>query len=260
MYDATITKIGESATAKVSLLERSRAAYVVAAMLAGAYVGLGIALIFTIGAPAAAAGSAYLKPLMGVSFGIALTLVILAGAELFTGNNLIMTLGVLTRRVRGRNLASVWAWSWVGNLLGSVGLAALIAGSGALAGASPFVASVAGAKMGAPALELVLRAVLCNWLVCLAVWMSMRTENDAAKCIAIFWCLYAFIACGFEHSVANMTLLALALFGPHGEAVTWLGFARNLGWVTLGNVIGGAVFVAGAYWATTLGRGGRGDV
>jgi nitrite transporter NirC len=260
MYDATIKKMGEAASAKDALLKRSRTGYFVASLLAGAYVGMGIALIFSIAGPLAAAGSPLLKPVMGVSFGIALTLVVLAGAELFTGNNLIMTLGVLTRRVDGRALTGVWVWSWIGNLLGSMGLAALIWGSGALAGSGEFIAKVAGAKMGAPAIELVLRAVLCNWLVCLAIWMSMRTDNDAAKCIAIFWCLYAFIACGFEHSVANMTLLTLALFGPHGEAVTWMGFARNIYWVTLGNVIGGAVFVAVAYWATTLVAGGRKDV
>src|SRR5262252_3623143 len=78
----------------------------------------------------------------------------------------------------------------------------------ALAGKSPLIINVAAAKMNAPALELVARAMLCNWLVCLAIWTSARMTSDAAKCIAIFWCLYAFIASGFEHSVANMTLLS----------------------------------------------------
>ena len=95
--------------------------------------------------------------------------------------------------------------------------------------------------------------VLCNWLVCLALWMSARVDSDIAKCAVIFWCLLAFIASGFEHSVANMTLLGLALAGHHPETVSIAGFAWNLGWVTLGNVIGGALFVGGAYYVSTYG-------
>jgi len=76
-------------------------------------------------------------------------------------------------------------------------------------------------------------------------------SSDSARCIVIAWCLLAFIACGFEHSVANMTLLLLALAGQHPETVSWAGMAWNLGWVTLGNIVGGAVFVAGAYWAAS---------
>ena len=79
------------------------------------------------------------------------------------------------------------------------------------AGKTPLIINVAAAKMNAPAVELVARAMLCNWLVCLAIWTSARMTNDTAKCIAIFWCLYAFIASGFEHSVANMTLLSIVL-------------------------------------------------
>jgi nitrite transporter NirC len=101
--------------------------------------------------------------------------------------------------------------------------------------------------------DLFARAVLCNWLVCLAIWMAARVDSDIAKCAVIFWCLLAFIACGFEHSVANMTLLGLALAGNHPEAVSIAGAAWNLAWVTLGNVVGGAVFVGGAYYVSTHG-------
>ena len=94
--------------------------------------------------------------------------------------------------------------------------------------------------MNAPALELVARGALCNWLVCLAIWTAARMSGDAAKCIAIFWCLYAFIASGFEHSVANMTLLSIALLAPHPGTVSLAGLAWNLAWVTLGNLLSGA--------------------
>ena len=94
-----------------------------------------------------------------------------------------------------------------------------------------------------------------GWLVCLALWMSARVTSDSAKCIAIFWCLLAFIACGFEHSVANMTVLGLALAGQHPDTVSLAGAAHNLAWVTLGNAIGGGLFVAGAYWVASHGFG-----
>jgi nitrite transporter NirC len=78
-------------------------------------------------------------------------------------------------------------------------------------------------------------------------------QSDSAKCIVIFWCLFAFIACGFEHSIANMTILAVAMFGNHPDTVSVAGFAYNMLWVTLGNIIGGAVFVAGSYFVATNG-------
>jgi nitrite transporter NirC len=185
---------------------------------------------------------------MGLSFGIALTLVVFAGSELFTGNNMFMVAGVLEKKVTVADLVRVWGWSWFGNLIGSMGLAALVVGSGVMMSKAEFVIKIAQAKMQAPLAELFLRGILCNWLVCLALWCSNRTKSDTAKCILIFWCLFAFIACGFEHSVANMTLLPMALFLPHSEAVNWLGFGKNLLAVTAGNIIGGGFFVSALYW------------
>jgi nitrite transporter NirC len=231
--------------------------YFVLSMLAGAYVGLGIVLIFAIGAPLAAAGSGATRAVMGASFGVALTLVIFAGSELFTGNNLIMTVGALSRTVTPGMLARVWVASFAGNVLGSVLLAAATAWSGVLsrAPAREFVLGIVAAKMAAPAAELFFRAVLCNALVCLAVWMGFRTKDETARLVLIFWCLFAFIGAGFEHSVANMTLLAIGLFLPHDPAaVSWLGFARNLFIVTVGNVVGGALVIALPYWYVAQGQ------
>ena len=101
--------------------------------------------------------------------------------------------------------------------------------------------------MNAPALALLARGALCNWLVCLALWTSARATSDAAKCILIWWCLFAFIAAGFEHSIANMTVFSIALLGNHPPGVSLGGMAYNLLWVTLGNIVGGAGFVALGY-------------
>ena len=248
MYHEALENMAALSVAKSSYLKKSRLSYLVASILAGVYVGFGIILIFTVGAPLADANAPVVNLVMGLSFGIALTLVVFAGSELFTGNNMCMAIGALEKKVTLNDLLNVWGWSWIGNFLGSAGLAVLAALSGVMASKADFVANAARAKMQAPASELFFRGLLCNWLVYLAIWTSSRTKSDAAKCILIFWCLFAFIACGFEHSVANMTLLPLALFLPHPETVTWLGVWKNLFVVSLGNIVGGAVCVGFLYW------------
>jgi nitrite transporter len=246
----TIIAVGAASEKKNALLGTSLIRYLVLAALAGCYVGLGIVLIFAIGAPLSAAGSPFVKLVMGASFGVALTLVIFMGSELFTGNNMVQTIGVLTGKSSLTQLGAVWFWSYVGNLIGSLFLAWLVAQSGALGGEPQrgFVEATAAAKMALPFGAALARGILCNWLVCLGVWGAMRVQSEVAKLVLIFWCLFAFIGAGFEHSVANMTLLGIALFQSHGDAVTWMGFLQNLIPVTLGNIIGGALMVGGLYW------------
>lgn len=250
--NATLEAVGQAAAAKVASLRAAPHGYLVLSALAGAYVGLAIVLVFAIGAPLSAAGSPWTKTVMGASFGAALSMVIVAGSELFTGNVMVMSIGLLRRAVSPGAVAWVWLASYGGNLAGSLVLALLVAQSGVLSSAPQvgFVESVAATKMSLPAAELFWRAVLCNWLVCLAVWCAFRTTSEAGRLIMVFWCLFAFFGAGFEHSVANMTLLGVALVMDHPETVSWGGFIHNLVPVTLGNVVSGVVFVAGAYWAT----------
>jgi nitrite transporter NirC len=253
MFADTVDSTAVAAMKKSEALKLSIPRYLVLSALAGAYVGLGIALIFALGAPLSKAGSPLLKPVMGASFGVALTLVIFCGSELFTGNTMSLMIGALTRKSSWRQLGAVWGLSYAGNLLGGLGLAWLLAQSGVF-GADParsFVESTAAAKMHLDFGTAFVRGILANWLVCLAVWGAGRTKSDTAKLMIIFWCLFAFIGAGFEHSVANMTLLALALFQPHADALSWLGYVQNLVPVTLGNIVGGALFVGVAYWFTS---------
>ncbi len=254
----TEDSVGEAASVaetKVAYLRNNPLGYLVLSMLAGVYVGFGIVLIFAIGAPLIAANSPAAKLAMGASFGIALSLVIVAGAELFTGNNMFMTIGLLRRTVSPSGLALVWVFSFAGNLLGALGLAWLVARSGVFGGA-PHLAVIENAvstKMQLPFDTLFYRGLLCNWLVCLAVWTALRSKSEAGKLVMIFWCLFAFIAAGFEHSVANMTLLAIGLLQPHGAGVSMAGFVHNMVPVTLGNIAGGGIFVGGAYWLANTG-------
>ena len=253
MYADTIEGFAKVAEKKLSALRQSPGGFFVSSMLAGAYVGMGIILIFVLGNQAPVEVR---KLIMGATFGIALTLVIIAGAELFTGHTMFMSLRAFGGAGSLRDIAASWSMTWIGNLAGSLALVALFAaggGGGILAAPDTLLMQVASLKMNDSALALFARAILCNWLVCLAIWMSARVNSDSAKCIVIFWCLLAFIASGFEHSVANMTLLGLSLVGNHPATVSVGGFAWNLLWVTLGNIVGGAVFVAGAYQVSTHG-------
>lgn len=238
-----------AAQARVNQINRSKSKYFVSTMMAGFFVGLGIILIFSIGGVLAPAGFAGTKIVMGISFGIALSLVLMAGADLFTGNNMIMTIGTLEKKTTWLETYRVWGFSFVGNFVGSILVATLFFYSGlATGGTAEFITSVSSSKMNAPFMELLIRGILCNILVCLAIWCSVKLKNETAKLIMIFWCLFAFITSGFEHSVANMTLLTIALLVPHPESVSLVGMAANLVPVTIGNVIGGVVFVGAAYW------------
>ena len=253
MYNADVQRMVEMSAKKVAYLESSPLGYAILAVLAGVYLGFGITLIFSVGAPFAAEGSAALKLVMGVSFGIALTLVVFAGSELFTGNNMVGVIGALARQITWSQVGMLFAWSLIGNLLGSLAVAWMVVQSGVVSAApqAALIQKVVGIKMSLPAWELFLRGILCNWLVCLAVWTASRTTSDAAKILLIFWCLFAFIGSGFEHSIANQSLLGLGLFLPHGEGVSWAGFAWNQIWVILGNIVGGGVFVGGLYWVAS---------
>ncbi|MBU5590499.1 formate/nitrite transporter family protein [Clostridium sp. MSJ-4] len=249
MFSEEINKISLAGEAKVRLMEKSKSRYILAAVLAGVFVGFGTLLIFTIGGLLAHVKAPYTKIVMGVSFGIALSLVIMAGSELFTGNNMVMTIATLNKKVTLNKSIKIWIYSFIGNLIGSIFIASLFVGAGLAKGATAdFILNASQGKMDTGVIELLARGMLCNMLVCLAVWCSFKMKEESGKLIMIFWCLFAFITTGFEHSVANMTLLSISLMIPHAATITFGGFIYNLAIVTLGNFIGGAIFIGWAYY------------
>src|SRR5690606_29052283 len=148
-----------------------------------------------------------------------------------------------------------WLFSYVGNFAGSIIVALLFFYSGLTVGnVATFITEQASIKMNTPFMELLFRGILCNILVCLAVWSSNKLKEETAKLIMIFWCLFAFITAGFEHSVANMTLLSISLLVPHPDTVSIMGLFSNLIPVTIGNIIGGALFIGAAYWFIVYGK------
>lgn len=253
MYDEALEAMDAVAGSKAELARRRPLATVLHAAMAGVYVGFGILLIFLLGAPFSAAGSPGTPLVMGATFGIALSLVVFAGSDLFTGNTLVMTSAALRRKIAWPAALRAMGLSYLGNLAGAMALAwlALRAGSFDKEPAHAFVVAVAAKKIGLGFWPLFFRGILCNWLVTLAVWSTFRMKTEAGKLTMIFWCLLGFIGSGYEHSVANMTLLTLANLLPHGPEVSWLGMAKNLVPVTLGNFLSGAVCMAGAYGYVT---------
>ena len=205
------------------------------------------------------------RVLGGLVFSTGLVLVIVAGAELFTGNNL-MVMAWVSRRITLARLLRNFAVVYVSNLAGALFVVTLVYWSGHWQTGPIGVKAVeiAAAKTALPFADAFFRGVLCNMLVCLAVWISMGARTVAGKILAVIFPVSAFVAAGFEHCVANMYLIPLGILlagapgaefttGPlpiaSAEAPTWAGFAANLAPVTAGNLVGGAVLVAVVYWA-----------
>jgi nitrite transporter NirC len=249
MFSEEINKVAKAAKGKSELLRKNKVGYLLSSAFAGLYVGLGIMLIFTVGGLLSAANSPATKIAMGASFGVALSLVVFAGSELFTGNNFVMTIGALKKTVSWLDVILVWIVSFIGNLAGSVFGAFLFYSAGLASGpVGKFILSATNTKMHLSSQELFVRGILCNVLVCLAVWCSFKMKEEIGKLVMIFWCLFVFITAGFEHSIANMTLLSIGLFIPHPATVSLSGFIHNLTFVTLGNIVGGAVILAIPYY------------
>jgi nitrite transporter NirC len=249
MYNEPLTTITKNALNQLKRMEESIPKYLVSSGLAGAYIGLAIVLIMTIGAQLSQAGSPYTTIIMGASFGLALTLVIFAGADLFTGSNMYFTISTLAGKTSVKDTLKVWFWCYTGNFLGAIILCLIIVGAGLFAAITPghTLMTLASKKMNLGYSELFFRGILCNWIVCLAIWIGLRTKNEIVKLLVIYACLFTFIVSGYEHSIANMTVLTLSLLLPHPETISIAGLIHNLVPVTLGNIVGGAVFVGMIY-------------
>lgn len=206
------------------------------------------------------------KVLAGTIFTVGLIMVILTGAELFTGNVLILA-AVADKRVSIGRMLRNWVIVYIGNFLGAVAIAAAIYYSGQLGGGDSmlgaFTLKTAAAKVGLGFGRAFVLGILCNWLVCVAVWISFSAGSIVGKIGAIFFPIWLFVTCGFEHSVANMYFIPAGILAKANEAFAVksgleAGALENLNWasffvdnlipVTLGNIIGGGVLVALVYW------------
>jgi formate/nitrite transporter len=209
------------------------------------------------------------RALAGAVFGTGLMLVVLAGGELFTGNTLILA-AVCDRKVKVARMLRNWTIVYVGNLIGSLFIAYMMMHSGLFSSGADLLGAVtikiATNKVNLTFLQAFYLGIMCNWLVCLAVWLSYGAESMTGKIFAIFFPIWLFITSGFEHSVANMYYIPAGIMARSNPAfiklvelsgvsqemlsnLTWSGFfINNLIPVTLGNIVGGGLFVGIAYW------------
>ena len=224
------------------------------AVMAGAFIACG-ATLFTLVQGDTQLPFAVKRVFGAFCFSLGLMLVVCCGAELFTGNCL-MVCGLSSKKIDVKGLLRNWCLVWVGNFVGSLIIAALVYGSnmagmnGGEVGAA--MVSIAAGKVSPDALTLFCKGIMCNFLVCLAVWMSFGARTMVDKLLCVIMPITAFVACGFEHSIANMFFLfeglfaQMAGFGAGGIALS--GIFYNIGVVTLANIVGGALMVGVSYW------------
>lgn len=213
---------------------------VVLAVAAGVLIGFGsVAFLVTQAAVGTVRGPVQL--LSGLAFSTGLMMVVVTGAELFTGNTLF-ALPTATGRLSPARMAAAWSLVWIGNLVGSVALAALFVAAGgaeAMDGAvGERAALVAESKLAKGAWATIASGVLANMLVCVAVWMAMGAKEISGRLLAVAGPVTVFVAAGFEHSVANMSLLPIGLMAV--AEGSWVAVVRNLALSTVGNIAGGA--------------------
>lgn len=216
-------------------------------VISGCHIAFGSCLALMVGGavPGIKAANPGLQRIIfgafGLPFGLLMTLI--SGAELFTGNTALVTTALLNGKASARGLARSWLCSYAGNFAGSVLIAYLFAASGVM---HTGVVAVASAKVAMPWMQAFVRGVLCNWLVCMAVWMASGCSDLASKMVAIWFPISAFVAMGLEHSVANMAIVPLGMM--LGAPVSVKAFLlSNLLPVTLGNAFAGTVAIAGAF-------------
>ncbi len=256
------------------------------AFLAGAYIAFGglLAEIVAGGFSAGLVGTAadgtkgftyaaptgLLKFLTGAVFPVGLMLVVIAGSELFTGNCMFAPIGWLDKKVTIKGWAINWVLVYIGNFIGALFVVYFLAYWSGLFSTQPFAGwamSVANGKLGLTWDDALLRGIGCNWLVCLAVWLAISSDEIIGKILGIWFPIFAFVTIGFEHSIANMFFIPLGIAVANdsglkdtlkftapanfsGSLTTdWVHFlVNNLLWVTIGNILGAAIFVAGFYW------------
>ncbi len=235
----------------------------VLALFGGAFIAIGAVLATTVGTNGAEFPYGLNALLKGLIFTVGLILVIVAGAELFTGNNL-MLIAVLNKKITLGKMLRNWGVVYIGNLIGSVIVALIMVMSKQYTFAGGAIGktalTIANTKSGLEFWSALGLGIMCNILVCLAVWMTFSARTTAGKILAIIAPISAFVAAGFEHSVANMYFIPVGLFikafNPEFAAqagefanLSWANFfVKNLLPVTIGNIIGGAIFIGAAYW------------
>ena len=240
-YD-DVQKFSEAAVNKAKLLKEQPGKYFLRSVMAGFFIVVAMIFSNVVGNVFQGSDPAWGKLLGGIVFAIAVLLIVFIGAELFTGNNLVMAFGAFDKKVSWTQVGKVWLVSYIGNFVGCLILSVIFVLAGA-SGTADYYAGFIGNKLSIPVGEMFFRAILCNLFVCLAVACGMKCKNEVAKFFMIILCISGFVVAGFEHCIANMaTFVTAALLVPGGISLT--AALKSMVIVTIGNMIGGGLLLA----------------
>lgn len=243
-----LSKVEQLALKKLRIYKNSVWRYLSRSMLASMFIGFGVIVAFKTGSFFYLEHSPLTYPMAAITFGAAIILISYGGGDLFTGNTFYYTYAALRKRMKWSDTCRLWVLSYFGNILGAATFALLIWTTGLFA--SPdvhaFLLEVVHKKMAAPTSELFFRAILCNWLVCLAFFVPMSMKGDGAKMFAMMLFVFCFFISGYEHSIANLCTFAIA-FVLDPANFSYAGGFHNIIPVTLGNLIGGSILMGLMY-------------
>lgn len=242
-----VEAVASAGAAKLEYSRSQPARYLSRAAMAGAFIMVG-SIISTLSAAWFYSEQPGVAKLLGAAtFSVALILIVLLGGELFTGTNFVMGVSLYENKVTLLGAIRIWVFAYIGNFIGIFLLALFIVGSGASRDLfAAYLAIVVPGKLAGTWYALLLKGIMCNFLVCMGVYAGAKLKSESGKCIAILAVITTFVLAGFEHSVANMatfSLYALLVPSPNLGGIAW-----NMLWVTIGNLIGGAVLLGLPVW------------
>lgn len=236
-----VQKLSNAAEGKAKLLESNFAKYFFRAVMAGFFIDVAMIYSNVVGNVFSSTMPEWGKFLSALVFSIAVLLISMVGGELFTGNNMVMAFGAYDKRVSWGKVGKVWGISYIGNFVGCVIFSLIFVGAGA-SGTKDYFAGFINNKLTIPMGEMFLRAVLCNFFVCLGVLCGIKLKSEAAKFLMIVMCISGFVVSGFEHCIANMGIFTVAACLVPGVSV--VAMLKSMVIVTFGNIVGGAVLLA----------------
>lgn len=243
MVNSDVETMSNAAAYKADLCKNHFGKYFMRAIIAGFFIVVAVILSNVTAAVVFPVSPQGAKALGALLFSLAIILVVLIGGELFTGNNMTMAMGVYNKKCTCADMVKVWVVSYLGNLVGTVSLSALFVWSGVSKKIlTDYFNTFIDAKLAIDPLEMVLRGIMCNFLVCLAVYTGTRLKTECGKIIIMMLVIMTFVIAGFEHCVANMSIFSVAAFLNGGIDILLV--LKSMLFVTIGNIIGGAVLLA----------------
>lgn len=242
MNQSDIDKVSASAVSKYECLKKSPFTYLMRAIMAGFFIIVAVILSNVSAAVLYPTYPQFAKLVGAILFPTAIILIVFIGGELFTGNNMTMAVGVYDGKVSVKGMILVWVMSYIGNFIGAFILGFMYVKSGSsIPVLTEYLNAIVMPKLTITPLEMVLRGMLCNFMVCLAVFTNSKMQTESGKLVLMFMVIMAFVVAGFEHSIANMGLFSIAIFLVDG--MTFSLIMKSMLFVTIGNILGGAVLL-----------------